>query len=324
MMNSFKVLEGKSVNYFKALKELLGGEYTDTEYFLDKGKIKIDARAFCIDPNFEVLVVDAVVDRLIIQERMADDNPEQLYFSLALEGKYIQHFNNEKTYLEANTPNGIFLYNGLFPMKTEHPEGVPYSVVRFRTTKSFIYKLMPEAKGIIELLFGSNQPITYHTEIPKELESLTKDIFYYKEQEFGKNSMVWARSLELFTLLIQSVSKLNKGEKLHGLHIDDYERLIKIKHQLISDIEGKILVEDIASIYGISISKLNRDFRAMFNTTVYQFYAQLKMDEAFRRLKTGKFSVTEVSFDLGYNNISKFSQMFKKVKGVNPSDVIPV
>ncbi|MCG8581409.1 MAG: helix-turn-helix domain-containing protein [Bacteroidales bacterium] len=48
------------------------------------------------------------------------------------------------------------------------------------------------------------------------------------------------------------------------------------------------------------------------------------MDEAYRRLKTGQYSVTEVGYDMGYNSLSKFSEMFKKVKGINPKEVIPV
>ncbi len=51
--------------------------------------------------------------------------------------------------------------------------------------------------------------------------------------------------------------------------------------------------------------------------------AQLvKMDEAYNRLKSGDFSVSEVAYDLGYENPSKFTQMFKKLKGFNPSEVI--
>jgi YesN/AraC family two-component response regulator len=30
----------------------------------------------------------------------------------------------------------------------------------------------------------------------------------------------------------------------------------------------------------------------------------------------------EVGYDLGYQNLSKFSEMFKKVKGIPPSEVI--
>jgi len=46
------------------------------------------------------------------------------------------------------------------------------------------------------------------------------------------------------------------------------------------------------------------------------------MDEAFRRLRSGDFSDMEVGYDLGYQNLSKFSKMFKKVKGISPCEVI--
>lgn len=47
------------------------------------------------------------------------------------------------------------------------------------------------------------------------------------------------------------------------------------------------------------------------------------MDEAYRRLNSGKYSVTEVGYDLGYSNLSKFSEMFKRMKGIPPSQALP-
>ena len=120
------------------------------------------------------------------------------------------------------------------------------------------------------------------------------------------------------------MKKLVDKDELNGLHIDDYERLLKIKERLLMSFEQKISIEELANDFGVSLSKLKRDFKTLFDTSVYQFYTQAKMDEAYRRLKTGEFSVSEVGYDLGYQNISKFSQMFKKVKGINPKEVVAV
>ena len=54
----------------------------------------------------------------------------------------------------------------------------------------------------------------------------------------------------------------------------------------------------------------------------HAFYNQARMDEAYRRLKSGRYSVSEVGYDMGYSSLSKFSSMFKKLKGILPNEVV--
>ena len=96
------------------------------------------------------------------------------------------------------------------------------------------------------------------------------------------------------------VSLVNKDE-LNGLHKDDYERLLEIRSKLLSSFTQKISVDDLAAEFGFSTSKLKRDFKTLFQTSIYRFYTHAKMDEAYRRPKTGNYSVMEVGYDLGYN-----------------------
>lgn len=111
-------------------------------------------------------------------------------------------------------------------------------------------------------------------------------------------------------------------KQLNGLHADDYHRLQRIRKKIQSSLEEGIKPEALAEEFGINVSKLKRDFKPLFDSSVYQFFTHCRMDEAYRRLKTGEFSVMEVGYDLGYSNLSKFSEMFKKVKGVSPKDIV--
>ena len=95
-----------------------------------------------------------------------------------------------------------------------------------------------------------------------------------------------------------------------------------LKERLTSNLEEKFTIESLAEDFGVSSSKLKRDFKQLYDTSIYHFHTLAKMDEAFRRLKTGEYSVSEVGYDMGYQNLSKFSEMFKKIKGISPKEVI--
>ncbi|WP_297091006.1 AraC family transcriptional regulator [uncultured Draconibacterium sp.] len=328
MNNQEKVVlrlkEGRTINYFESLKQALGGEYSDNYYELIQGRTDIRFYNFPIIPGFDILLNSAKHYQAVEMIREADDNPDYFHFYLLKEGQIDQRFENQEQLMEAGTSTGVFINNGLFPMRAQFPANTPLKSLGFKVTKEALSKLIPEACETLETLFDTDAPIAYHTHLPEELRSMIDDIFYYKKSEFGRIPLVMATGLEIFTVLMRSVRKLVDKDELHGLHIDDYQRLLKIKDQLLSSFDQRISVEGLADEFGISVSKLKRDFKTLFNTSVYQFYTHARMDEAYRRLKSGNFSVMEVGYDLGYQNLSKFSSMFKKVKGINPKDVMPV
>jgi len=275
-------------------------------------------------PEFEFHTTVAMHKKAVIIDRESDNNPDLIHINIIKTGIIIRNYDNEQSYAEAGSSKGVIIYNGLFPMNIQHPSNAHLESVSYKFSKTAFLRLLPQASEIFDSLFGSNEPVAYHTVLPTELDALVEDIIHFKKGEFGKIPLVVAQALELFTLLMRSVKKLVDKDELNGLHPEDYKRLLKRKDQLLSSFDQRVSVEELASEFGISVSKLKRDFKTLFNTSVYQFYTHAKMDEAHRCLKTGNFSVMEVGYDLGYQNLSKFSQMFKKVKGINPKEVMPV
>ena len=98
--------------------------------------------------------------------------------------------------------------------------------------------------------------------------------------------------------------------------------LNEVRKKIISNLETSYTIEELSKEFGVSPTKLKMDFKHLFGTTIYKFYNQARMDEAYRRLKSGQYSVSEVGYDLGYSSLSKFSSMFKKVHGILPNDVV--
>lgn len=66
--------------------------------------------------------------------------------------------------------------------------------------------------------------------------------------------------------------------------------------------------------------KLKRGFRQRFNTTVFGYLRQRRMERARELLQSKDASVIEVANAVGYSNPSHFARAFKEAYGVNPSD----
>ncbi|MBR8534079.1 helix-turn-helix transcriptional regulator [Carboxylicivirga sediminis] len=316
---SFK--EGAFDNYIKALYEHFGGKYKDNHYHFRNTKTQIHAAIQYIADGIEIGIMDAIHYEPILLERVPDGNPDYLHLIIIHTGEFSQSYNNQHQHLEADSAKGIFFYNGMFPLVAEFPANMPYRSIAYKFKKEALKHLIPEALPQISKMYQTQGGLAYHIPTTSEVNQLVDDIFHYHKGGFGTSALIKARAIEAFAITLKVMEQMDDDE-LNGLHIDDYNRLMRIKKHLQESFAGTINVEAIAEEFAISISKLNRDFKALFNTTIYKFYTHAKMDEAYRRLQSGQYSVTEVGYDLGYNSLSKFSEMFKKVKGISPSDVV--
>ena len=320
----FNIKEGGAQNYINAYHSVLPGKTEGNTYLYEKGVTKMELNYYTILPDFEILVGEAYSNKTLVGQRTPDDNPDRIHINMVKSGQVSHNFDRQEKTLDSNSSVRVFMYNGQFPMEASIMANIQYQSIAFKFTKNAFARLMPEGKEIINELFPSHRPISYHTYLPPEMESLIEDIFMYKNVDIGRDPLTMARGLEVFALLIKTVKRMINMDELHGLHKEDYQRLMKIRDMLLANFSQKIVVEQIAHDFGISISKLKRDFKTLFDSSVYQYYTQAKMTEAYRRLQTGDYSVMEVAFDLGYDNQSKFSQMFKKTVGINPSEVLTV
>ena len=69
---------------------------------------------------------------------------------------------------------------------------------------------------------------------------------------------------------------------------------------------------------GVSHVKLNRGFRHLFDTTVFGYLRQVRLERARYLLETEGFDVTVVALSVGYNSLSAFSRAFYQAFGCNP------
>lgn len=319
-----KLKEGGASNYMKAISSTFGGQQTDSHLVFMQGNSRMQLSTFNFVDEFDLIVAQVNYHKDIIIEREPDNRPDYYHFNLINQGQVKQSYEDNLKYTEAGSANGIFLYNGLFPFTSVFNQRSDTQTIGYKFSKKAMQEFFPDAIELLDALFGDEEPKAYHTGINTELDRKLDELFHCENSNYGRIPLVMAKGLEIIPLLMKTLkSQLDKDE-LKGLHIDDYKRILKIKDYLLDHLEDKVNIEALADKYAISLSKLKRDFKALYDTSIYKFYTHAKMDEAYRRLRSGQFAVTEVGYDLGYQSISKFSLMFKKVKGINPSDVVPL
>ncbi len=78
--------------------------------------------------------------------------------------------------------------------------------------------------------------------------------------------------------------------------------------------------EDICKTFSIGKTHLKIMFKAKTNYGVMAYFRMLKMEEAKKMIREGRYNFTEISELLGYESLHYFSRSFKKYTNMSPSE----
>lgn len=86
------------------------------------------------------------------------------------------------------------------------------------------------------------------------------------------------------------------------------------------NLSGKILIEQICHSIGTNASTLNFKFRRELNLSVLQYITEQRIKKARKLLIGTSYSISKIAERCGFENMYYFSNKFKKIQGVSPSN----
>lgn len=140
--------------------------------------------------------------------------------------------------------------------------------------------------------------------------SLNRIIDLFASEEVNKEFLIDLHAQELTYGLLRT-----KGANiiLSGQSDNPMARAI---HLMKENVTGDLNISEIAYHLNMSTSSFSNKFKKLTKVTPLEYFTNLKMLKAKEMLVT--HSVTEVSFELGYNSPSHFIRVFKLKFGLTP------
>ncbi|GAA0462739.1 bifunctional transcriptional activator/DNA repair enzyme AdaA [Alkalibacillus silvisoli] len=101
---------------------------------------------------------------------------------------------------------------------------------------------------------------------------------------------------------------------------DPFEKVIEDTMQIIENKYGqKMLLNELASMVGVSPFHLNRLFKKRTGNTPRMYLEKVRIKKAKELLLTTTLNSTEIGFQVGYQSLSSFYHAFKRGTGHSPS-----
>jgi len=122
---------------------------------------------------------------------------------------------------------------------------------------------------------------------------------------------------ELLLILLQSNPKL-----VNVLFDFGIPQKIDLEAYMNCNYKFNVNIERFAYLTGRSLSAFKRDFAVIFGTTPHNWLMNKRLKEARFLIEKEKQKPSEIYLDLGFEDLSHFSFAFKKLFGINPSDLI--
>lgn len=113
----------------------------------------------------------------------------------------------------------------------------------------------------------------------------------------------------------QSPFQIFKGQKLH-----QDEEMIKVQEYIEANFQEKIGVEELCNHFNIGRRTFERRFKKATNNSIVEYMQRVKIEAAKRQLESGRKTVSEVMYEVGYTDTKAFRDLFKKITSMSPID----
>ena len=137
-------------------------------------------------------------------------------------------------------------------------------------------------------------------------------------REIYQNSTNNKALLEIKVLEFLLLLELQDSSKLLILNLINPIKKRNIKEFMEDNYLENLKLNDYATLTGRSISTFNREFKRLYGTTPNKWLIEKRLSKAHELLNDTTLNVTQVSMDVGYENISHFIKAYKKTYGITP------
>lgn len=224
-------------------------------------------------------------------------------------GNHLSYFNNSQLLLiGSNLP-----HNGFTDRLTEHGS---QTLIQFRQEFLGNYFFdIPEMEGINNLFERAKSGILFGVKTKKKIGPKIEKL---SEKEGFKKILIL---LEILHVLAKSqdYTILNADGFVFETEPQDSAKIDIVFKHINQNFQEHISLDEIAGKVSMTVPAFCRYFKKVTGKTFTKLVNEYRVVHATKLLSESQMSITDISFECGFNNFSHFNKLFKEFTGKSAS-----
>ncbi|AZQ63733.1 AraC family transcriptional regulator [Flammeovirga pectinis] len=322
-MNTYKMINGSGLEVINKLQSIFGGTFENDVYETDTTEVYVKYEYFSPFDSVEIMIHHVKYKQDMYMETYTPaTNDKNIYFQFEYLGNNIP--TTFGTDADRDNAKMMSIMSSKIPLSFIAHKGDEAKWMTVRIPYDYYHKKMSHLEEYIGKVFEKDSSWVLYDIAPMAIGINIKKLFD-RDKKLSiplLTSLFVCSAIENVAIFLDRIIKRDpSSESAINMHKDDIERIQNIKNELTNLYQKTPSLNDLADKYGVSVSKLKRDFNAVFGTSIHKFHTDYKLEMAYNMLMTKQSSITDVSRHFGYKTISRFSESFKLKYGVTPKQV---
>ena len=132
------------------------------------------------------------------------------------------------------------------------------------------------------------------------------------------------KMLEILNLLAgwKDSVQLSSSGFLNTFHKSENNNLDKVYSYVFNNFKKPISLEDVSEIAHMNPSAFSRFFKKISRKTFSRYLNEIRVGYACKMLLEQKYSITDICYESGFNNLSNFNRQFKAITNYSPTEYL--
>ena len=186
----------------------------------------------------------------------------------------------------------------------------------------FVFLELPLLQRALEEIFGADAARVQLRDVSAFqypvlnglMERLRDELMLQQASPLLVQGIAQATAVHLARNFTEKLKERSPSPSLPGF------KLRQITDWMAENVAEEFRLEQLAVQAGLSKFHFTRLFKSAIGLSPSRYQLNLRIDAARRLLRETRKSVVEVALEVGYNNPSRFAQLFRRETGLTPSD----
>lgn len=307
--------------WLKLASEQIGAKVENNNLLLDGSSDDGTIRFFPLEEGL-IMILTEVKSNLSVPQLQQYLPVDYLFMKLYLPDYHLNTAITSGVEYHKITDPGVLLYNSHLELKSIFKVRQHFKIVSFAMHADWLKQTFQDDSIFSEKQLFDKPLFRFEHLTPALLQSAL-NLFTLKTDAgpvlLRMKAIVYDMLSSLFSAFDLQPGSNSEASKYQS----DLEAVFRIREQLLDQEEMNYPTVDVlAKQAAMSPSKFKKLFSSVFGMSVFKFYQHHRLDYARNLIEGRKLTIGEVGLKIGYSNLSKFSQAYKKQFGYLPNQTL--